>query len=110
MGVGRAGIDCLFARSLAGDVTRTIVDAGALDTASDAAWRELYYMPGLRRAGDARAAGALIAPGRLTIHNTGGRFETGYIAGAYAASGMTGNLTVHATPLGEGDVARAVAE
>ena len=53
---------------------RALLDVGDFDTASDAAFLERLYMPGLRRAGDLSTAAAL-AGGRAVIHNAGPRFN-----------------------------------
>ena len=52
---------------------RAILDVGDFDTASDAAFLERLYMPGLRRAGDLSTAAAL-AGERAIIHNASPRF------------------------------------
>jgi hypothetical protein len=52
---------------------RAILDVGAFDTDSDAAFVERLYVPGLRRAGDLSTAAA-IAGDRVVIHNAGDRF------------------------------------
>jgi len=53
-----------------------ILDVGDFDTASDAAFVERLYVPGLRRAGDLSTA-ATVAGDRLFIHNAGGQFMLG---------------------------------
>ncbi|MBN2327366.1 MAG: hypothetical protein JXR73_09430, partial [Candidatus Omnitrophica bacterium] len=42
---------------------------------------------GLRRAGDVRAAQALLAPAPLLIHNTEGRLDVRWAAAAYRSAG-----------------------
>src|SRR5688500_4726134 len=52
---------------------RAVLDVGDFVTASDAAFVERLYMPGLRRAGDLSTAAA-VAGDRIVIHNAGPRF------------------------------------
>ena len=52
---------------------RGVLDVGDFDTASDAAFLERLYMPGLRRAGDLSTAASLVGD-RAVIHNAGPSF------------------------------------
>ena len=52
---------------------RGVLDIGEFDTASDAAFLERLYMPGLRRAGDLSTAASLVDD-RAVIHNAGPSF------------------------------------
>ena len=54
---------------------RALVDIGGFDGASDAAFVERLYIPGLRKAGDFATATTL-AGNRVVIHNTGDRFSS----------------------------------
>lgn len=94
VGLGQAGIWSLFARALAGNVARTVVDAARLEHTKDRAWLDDLYIPGLRRVGDVNTAGILIAPCPLMIMNTGKKFDASGIAGAYQAAGESGALRV----------------
>jgi len=94
VGLGEAGIWSLFARALAGNIARTVVDAARLDHTQDQAWLDDLYIPGLRRVGDVNTAGVLIAPAPLMVMNTGTKFGTSGIAGAYQAAGESGLLRV----------------
>ena len=85
VGLERAGLWCLLARGLAGDMDRTVVDVDRLNIGEDEECLKDLFVPGLRRAGDFRTAGALTAPGWLFVHNTGGQFDTGWIADVYQA-------------------------
>jgi len=53
---------------------RAVLDVGAFDTSSDAAYMERLYIPGLRRAGGLQTALAM-AEGPVLIHNAGARFD-----------------------------------
>jgi dienelactone hydrolase len=72
VGAGDAALAGLLALSIETG-RRAVLDVGDFDTASDAAFVERLYMPGLRRAGDLSTATALAAD-RAVIHNAGPRF------------------------------------
>lgn len=93
IGLGRSGIDCLFARAFAGVGGSTIIDADRFD-AGDQAFADRLFVPGIRRVGDIRTAAALIAPGRLTIHNAAKGFPADWIKRAYAAAGLPNSIDV----------------
>ncbi len=69
-----AGLEALLAAAVA-PVRLAIINAGGLDTSSDAAFLERLSIPGLRRAGDLQTAAALAAD-RLVLHNAGPGFTT----------------------------------
>ena len=69
-----AGIWCLLARAVAGSTGATVADVDGFDPDDDRAWIEHAFIPLIRRAGGLDTALALAAPGRLCIHNAGGRF------------------------------------
>ena len=77
VGLDDAGLWCLLARPFAPFVKKTAADAAQFDAASDNAYLNKLYVPVLRRAGDFRAAVALIGNAPLLIHNTGGMFKPG---------------------------------
>jgi len=54
-------------------VERAVIDVAQFDNASDAAFVERLYIPGIRRAGDLQTAMSM-ATGTVMIHNAGGRF------------------------------------
>lgn len=87
IGLGRSGIDCLFARAFAGVGGSTAIDADQFDAGDDQVFADKFFVPCIRRVGDVRTAAALIAPGRLTVYNAGKGFPTDWIKRAYAASG-----------------------
>lgn len=85
VGLERAGLWCLLTRGIAKHVDRTVVDMDQLDTGEDEGYTQDLWVPGLRRAGDFRTAGALTAPAELFLHATGGRFDPRWIADVYRA-------------------------
>ncbi len=72
LGTGDAALAGLLALAIETE-RRAVLDIGDFDTASDAAFLDRLYMPGLRRAGDLSTAAAL-AGERAIIHNAGPNF------------------------------------
>ncbi len=104
IGLGEAGLWCLLAAGFA-DVAHTVVDANRFDSGNDAAYLQTLPIPSIRRVGDFRTAGALVAPRCLLIHNTGDTFQTDWIADVYRAVGATDLLRVEAEAVSEEDIA-----
>jgi hypothetical protein len=101
-GVGAAGPWTLFARWLWPGAGRTAVDTGGLDPRDDDAYLPALYAPGLRRAGDLRAAALLAAPHPLCLYNTGGFFH--HVAAGYRA--LNAPLRLESDPLSESEIAK----
>jgi hypothetical protein len=87
VGVGKAGRVCLLARALTPYVGSVAVDLAQIDSRNDAEWLAELYAPGLRRAGDLQTAAMLVAPARLFIHNTAGKFTIEPVVAGYEAVG-----------------------
>ena len=104
IGLGEAGLWCLLAAGFA-DVDRTVVDANRFDSDNDAAYLQTFPIPSIRRVGDFRTAGTLVAPRHLLIHNTGNTFQTDWIADVYRAVGAADRLKVETDALSEEDIA-----
>jgi dienelactone hydrolase len=94
VGIGDGGLWALLARGLSRNVEATAVDVAQFDNNSDDSFLERLASPGLRRAGDVRTAGALSAPGRLLIHNTGESFNASWIEEVYSAAEARDRLHV----------------
>jgi hypothetical protein len=69
---GDFGLPALLALAVS-PAARLVVDVGQFDIASDQAFVERLYIPGLRRAGDLQTAIAM-ASATVVIHNAGDRF------------------------------------
>ena len=104
IGLGEAGLWCLLAAGFA-DVDRTVIDANQFDSDNDAAYLQNLPVPSIRRVGDFRTAGTLIAPHHLFIHNTGNAFQTDWIAEVYQAVDAADRLRVEAEAVSEADIA-----
>ena len=104
IGLGEAGLWCLLASGFA-DVTRTVVDANQFDSDNDAAYLHTLPIPSIRRVGDFRTAGTLIAPRHLLIHNTSNTFQTDWIADVYRAVDAADQLRVEMETVSASDIA-----
>lgn len=101
IGVGKSGIDCLFARAFAGIPGSTVIDANQFDAASDQAFVDDFFIPGIRRAGDIRTAAAMVAPSRLVVYNAVKGFPSDWIKRAYDVSGSPRNLVITGLAISE---------
>ncbi len=105
VGLEDGGLWCLLARPFAPDVERTVADVAQFASTDDAAYLQRLFVPSLRQAGDFRTAGALIAPGRIFLHNTGDAFKTDSLTDAYRASNATNNLRLESQPASAATIA-----
>ncbi|HOZ47708.1 MAG TPA: acetylxylan esterase [Candidatus Hydrogenedentes bacterium] len=76
MGLGEAGLWCLFAGAIDERARNVIVDANRFVANDDQAWVDTYYIPCIRSVGDVATAIALTAPRALVLMNTGDAFLT----------------------------------
>lgn len=104
IGLGEAGLWCLLAAGFA-DVDRIVVDAHQFDTDNDEAYLQTLPIPSIRRVGDFRTAGTLIAPRPLLIHNTNNTFQTDWIADVYRAVDAADRLRVERDTVSDSDIA-----
>ena len=109
IGLGEAGLWCLLAAGFA-DVHRTVVDANRFDSDNDAAFLHTLPIPSIRRVGDFRTAGTLVAPRHLLIHNTGDTFRTGWIEDVYRAVDAADRLRVETEVVSDEDIAAWVSQ
>lgn len=98
IGEGMAGLWSLLAAPFAQPLESVIVDANGFDTSDDANVLQYLFIPCLRRAGDFRAAQALMAPTPMMIHNTAETFDTLWARQAYATAGAADLLEVKSAP------------
>ena len=104
IGLGEAGLWCLLAAGFT-DVDRTVVDVHQFDTDNDEAYLQTLPIPSIRRVGDFRTAGALVAPRPLLIHNTNNTFQTDWIADVYRAVDAADRLRVERGTVSDSDIA-----
>ncbi len=94
VGLGSAGPLCLLARTQSPFVARTVIDANRFDYRADSELAADAVLPGIVRLGGLRAAGTLVAPGRLFVHNTGDGLDTSWIEESYRIENAAAGLEV----------------
>lgn len=107
IGIGEAGLWSLLAAGFT-DVKNVVVDTAEFDNSSDTAFLETLPIPSIRRVGDFRTAGTLVAPQLLIIHNTGDAFGTEWIAEVYGNIGASQHLLVEKDRLTDEEIAAQV--
>ncbi len=91
-GLGMAGVWSCFARALAGDGVNLAADLAQFRADSDAEFAAKFFIPGLRRAGDFRAAAVLLPPGKTLLYNAAPAFPADWVKDAFQAAGATVDL------------------
>lgn len=109
IGIGEAGLWTLLAAGFT-NIKRVIADAAQFDTSNAEAYLKTLPIPSLRRVGDFRTAGTLIAPHKLIIHNTGDVFNTTWIEDVYKNIGAEENLLVRKDIMPDAEIAGRIAE
>ncbi|GMV92238.1 MAG: hypothetical protein AMXMBFR82_20160 [Candidatus Hydrogenedentota bacterium] len=94
VGLGDAGVWCLFAGALDEGVRSTAIDAHGFDVDSDAAWVAGPYMPCIRAIGDAATGAALYGHRALHVFNGGNGWDTA-LAPYTAVSGRAAGDVLH---------------
>jgi dienelactone hydrolase len=74
VGVEIAGVWAYFARSMAGEGVALAADLAQFAADTDLAYLERFHIPGLRRAGDFRAAAVMNTQGRALVYNASAQF------------------------------------
>jgi dienelactone hydrolase len=75
-GLEMGGVWSAFARALAGPHVNLTADLMQFRTDSDQEYLDKFFVPGLRKAGDFRAAAVLDTQDRLFLHNAGTAFPS----------------------------------
>ena len=107
IGIGEAGLWSLLAAGFT-EVKNVVIDAAEFDNSSDTAFLATLPIPGIRRVGDFRTAGTLVAPQPLIIHNTGDAFNTEWIAEVYGNIGASQHLLVEKEGLPDEEITAQV--
>jgi dienelactone hydrolase len=74
IGLEIAGVWSYFARAMADDKVNLVADLAQFRADTDDEYLSRFLIPGLRKAGDFRAAAVLNAGGKVLLHNTGREF------------------------------------
>src|SRR5882724_4866943 len=79
VGIGMGGVWSYFARALAGPGVNLAADLAQFQTDTDQAYLDGFFVPGLRKAGDFRAAAVLATQNSLFLHNVGQEFPADWV-------------------------------
>jgi dienelactone hydrolase len=109
LGMGIGGVWSLFARALADADVRLLADMAQFDPTSDAEFEKRLFIPGIRRAGDFLAAGALQSPGKILLHNLSPAFPSDWYQASFEAAGSPELLDLRLTQLGDADLLELIA-
>jgi dienelactone hydrolase len=106
VGMARAGLWALLARTQAPFVSCTVADL--MRVSDDDSFLANARIPAIRNLGDLTTAAALVAPGALCLHNAGKALDIEAAAQAYRAAGAAKALRVETARLLPRDWARFV--
>ena len=109
IGIGEAGLWGLLAAGFT-NIKNVVVDAAEFDNSVDSSFLELLPIPSIRRVGDFRTAGTLIAPRNLIIHNTGETFNTSWIQDVYRSMEAEENLLIRKDKMYDDEIVGRIAE
>ncbi len=109
IGIGEAGLWALLAAGFT-NIKNIVVDAAQFDNNSEDAYLKTLPIPSLRKVGDFRTAGALVAPRNLIIHNTGNVFNAAWIEEVYQNIGAEQHLLVRKEIMSDDEIAGRIAE
>ena len=91
------GVAALLARALAPEVGNACLSLAAFSF-DDRSWLRHCFVPGVRSAGDVRAAVALTAPGRLFLHGAGPGFPAAWARQVYRSASRPRSLRLSPRP------------
>ena len=94
VGMGRAGLWVLLAAALDTEELTVAADLDRFDVSDDAAFVNGLFIPGLRRAGDVRAAAPLLSRGRLLLHNLHAGFPSRWFETSFEAAAKPESLRI----------------
>lgn len=89
---GEAGPWCAIARSLAGGRIYMVADMNKLETGSDEALAEKFFIPHFQKAGGFRGASTLWTDGTALLYNVTLDFPADYARASFSAEGASGIL------------------
>jgi dienelactone hydrolase len=98
IGLEMAGIWSYFARAMAGEGVNLVADQAQFAADTDTEYINKFFIPGLRNAGDFRAASVLSTQGRSLIYNASQQFPADWARQAAKAAGSELDLRPGAVP------------
>ena len=102
VGLDMGGVWSWFARALAGRGVNLAADLAQFRADTDREYLDRFFVPGLRKAGDFRAAAVLATQDRLFVHNAGPEIPTEWIQQSARAGGSA--ATIRAAPAADAEL------
>ena len=109
VGMGSAGVWTLFAAAFAEGPLDLVADLDGFVADSDEEFERKFFIPGLRKAGDFRAAAVLLPPGRTLLYHAAPSFPTEWFEASFEAAGAQDDLEVRTGPLDEEELLERIA-
>jgi dienelactone hydrolase len=107
VGFDVAGVWSYFARALADDRVNLAADLAQFRAATNQEYVDRFFVPGLRKGGDFRAAAVLASSGKVLLHNAGPEFPADWARASFQAAGSLGE--VRETRLSEAELLNWIA-
>ena len=92
VGLEMAGVWSYFARAMAGAGVNLAADVAHFAAETDAEYMINFFIPGLRKAGDFRAAAVLNSQGRVFLYNVGPQFPLDWTRDAAQIAGKPAEM------------------
>lgn len=102
VGAGMGGVWSYFARALAGPGVNLAADLAQFRADTDQQYLDMFFIPGLRKAGDFRAAAVLDTRGKLLLHNVATEFPTDWVHDSAQAGGTSAD--VRSSPIADSEL------
>ncbi len=109
VGMSGAGVWTVFARALSDSDVALVADIAQFYAASDGEYVNHFFVPGIRRAGDFRAAATLLAGGPVVLHNVSAGFATDWLEASFQAAGAAEQLSWQRSPMSNDEIIEEVA-
>ena len=87
VGLEIAGVWSYFARTMAGQGVNLVADLAHFAADTDSEYLSRFFVPGLRKAGDFRAAAVMNSQGRTLVYNAGPQYPADWARQASKAAG-----------------------
>ena len=92
LGLEMGGVWSYFARAMAGPGVNLAADLAQFAADDDQQYLDRFFIPGLRKAGDFKAAAVVDSQGKLLLHNTGAGFPADWVKESAQAGGTTADV------------------
>ena len=102
VGLEMAGVWSYFARAMADQHVNLVADLGQFRAETDSEYVSRFFIPGLRKAGDFRAAATLNARGKVLLHNASSEFPAEWAKNCTRLAGSM--LDVRTSPASHSEI------